>query len=131
VALPDVTATVAVCVIATPSIVTDTVFDSATVELSMPVASPLAFVGPAGCVRVFPDPVAASDTVAPEIGLENSSRAVTVIVDVPVPAVIGDVALTVERVVDTVAGATTTAAVWTSNKSFTRAETVLVSATGE
>jgi hypothetical protein len=85
---PAVTVTVAVCVIATPLIVADTVFEPATVELSVPVATPLAFVGPAGCVSVFPVPVAASTTVAPLTGFPLASRAVTVIVEVPLPAVI-------------------------------------------
>jgi hypothetical protein len=37
---------------------------------------------------VFPVPVAAKTTVAPATGLPLVSRAVTVIVEVPVPAVI-------------------------------------------
>ena len=60
-----VTTTVAVCVIATVLMVADTVLDSATSELSVPVATPLAFVGPPGCVSVFVRPVAARATVAP------------------------------------------------------------------
>src|SRR5436190_1911232 len=59
------TTTVAVCVTATALIVAETVFDSATVELSVPVATPLAFVVAVGWVRVFPVPVAVSTTVAP------------------------------------------------------------------
>src|SRR6266699_64856 len=76
--------------------VAETVLDSATVELSVPVATPLAFVVAAGCVSVFPVPVAASTTVAPWTGLPSASLAVTVIVDVLVPldAVIGEVAAT-------------------------------------
>jgi len=63
---PTLTTTVAVCVMATVLIVADTVFDPAAVELSVPVATPLAFVVPTGCVRVFPAVgVAASVTVAP------------------------------------------------------------------
>src|ERR1051325_6858455 len=58
-----VTVMPAVCVIAVPLIVAETVFDSATAELSDPVATPLAFVTPAGWTRVFPAPVAASTTV--------------------------------------------------------------------
>src|SRR6266567_2335234 len=88
--VPASTTTVAVCVTATPLIVADTVFDSATVELRVPVATPLAFVVALGCVTVFPKPVALRMTVAPATGLPNPSRAVTVIVEVPVPAVIGD-----------------------------------------
>src|SRR5437773_1844895 len=94
--VPGFTATVAVCVTATPSIVADTVFDSATVELSVPVATPLAFVVALGWVRVFPVPVAARTTGAPAIAFPNPSFAVTVIVEVPVPAAIGDVAVTVD-----------------------------------
>ena len=47
-------------------------------------------MGPAGCVSVFPDPVAASTTVAPLIGFPRASFAVTVIVEelAPVLAVI-------------------------------------------
>ena len=47
---PGLTTTAAICVTATPLIVADTVFDSATVELSVPVATPLAFVVAPGCV---------------------------------------------------------------------------------
>src|SRR5207249_1396878 len=99
--VPAFTTTVAVWVSATPSIVAEIVFDSASVDASVPVATPLAFVGAAGCVSVFPDPVAASTTVAPGIGLPFASRAVTAIVDVPLPAAIGDVAPTVDCAADT------------------------------
>src|SRR6266705_90658 len=113
--------------------VAETVLDSATVELSVPVATPLAFVvaagcvsvfpvpvatpsavvGPLGCVSVFAVPVAASTTVAPAIAFPNPSLAVTVIVDAPVPAAIGDVAATVDCAADTAPGFTTTVAVAT------------------
>ena len=94
---PALTTTVAVCVMATELIVADTVFDSAVVELSVPVATPFASVVAVGWVSVFPVVgVAASVTVAPWIGLPFASRAVTVIVDVPLPAVIGEVAVTVD-----------------------------------
>src|ERR1700730_13952224 len=96
---------------ATVLIVADTVFASATVALKVPVATPLAFVGPTGWVSVFPVPVAASTTVAPLTGLPEASRAVTVIVDVPVPAVIGEVAVTLDTVADTRPAVTTTVAV--------------------
>src|SRR2546422_273195 len=96
---------------ATALMVADTVFPSATVELNVPAATPLAFVIPAGCVSMFPVPVAARTTVAPAIGLPFASRAVTVIVEVPVPAVIGEVAATLDCVVDTAPAFTTTAAV--------------------
>src|ERR671930_49415 len=85
---PAVTATVAVCVIATELIVADTVLSPATVELSVPVATPFALVVPLGCVSVFPVPVALSTTVASLIGLSFASRAVTVIVELPLPAAI-------------------------------------------
>src|SRR5207247_4131549 len=107
---PAFTPTVAVCVIATALIVAVIVFDSASVDASVPVATPLAFVVVAGCVSVLPDPVAASTTVAPGIELPFASRAVTVIVDVPLPAVIGDVALTVDWLADTVPAFTATMA---------------------
>src|SRR5439155_26046481 len=91
---PAFTTTAAVCVIATALIVADTVFDPAAVEESVPVATPLAFVVPTGWVSVFPAVgVAASATVAPSIGLPLASFACTVMVDLPLPAAIGDVAL--------------------------------------
>jgi hypothetical protein len=108
---PALTTTVAVWVTATALIVADTVFDSATVALKVPVATPLAFVGPTGCVSVVPVPVAASTTVAPATGFPEASRAVTVIVDVPVPAVIGEVAVTLDWVPDAGPAFTTTVAV--------------------
>src|SRR5436309_6125155 len=53
-AAPAVTVTVAVCVIATEPIIAETVFNPAAVELRVPVATPLAFVVPTGCVSVVP-----------------------------------------------------------------------------
>src|SRR5437773_1415756 len=97
---PAFTTTVAVWVTPIPLIVAEIVFDSASVDASVPVATPLAFVVVAGCVSVLPDPVAASTTVAPGIGLPFASRAVTVIVELPLPAAIGDVASTVEHAAD-------------------------------
>ena len=90
----EATVTVAVCVIPVPLIVADMVFTPATVELKLPVATPLALVVPLGCVNVLPLPVAASTTVAPLIGLLLASLAVTVIVELPLPAVrdVGEVA---------------------------------------
>jgi len=127
--LPDsaaaVTETLAVAVIATPLIVADTVFDSAIVELRVAVATPLAFVVPAGWVSVLPVVgVAASVTVAPSMGLPLASRAVTVIVDVPLPAVIGDVAVTVDTLADTAPAFTTTVAVCVIATELIVAETV-------
>src|ERR1700688_3263902 len=114
---------------ATVLIVADTVFDSATVALSVPVATPLASVGPTGCVSVLPVPVAASTTVAPLTGLPEASRAVTVIVDVPVPAAMGEVALTVDSAADTAPALTTTVAVWVTATVLIVADTVFDSAT--
>src|SRR5207248_1257532 len=108
--VPGFTITVAVCVIATSLIVADTVFAWATVELRVPVASPLALVLALGCASVLPVPVVANTTVAPGIGLPNPSLAVTVSVEVPVPATIGDVAITVDWVADSAPGVTTTVA---------------------
>src|SRR5206468_405496 len=65
---PGFTVTEAVCVMAVPLAVADTAFVSATVELSVPVATPLELVVPLGWVRVLPLPVAARSTVAPLIG---------------------------------------------------------------
>src|SRR6266571_2413445 len=109
---PAFTTTVAVCVIATALIVAETVFDPTAVEVRLPVAIPLASVVPSGWASVLPAVgVAASTTVAPWIGLPFTSRAVTVIVEMPLPAAIGDVALTVDWAADTVPAFTTTVAV--------------------
>src|SRR5207247_4406466 len=109
-------------------IVAEIVFDSASVDASVPVATPLAFVVVAGCVSVFPDPVAASTTVAPGIGLPFASRAVTVIVELPLPAAIGDVALTVDWLADTGPAFTTTVAVCVIATALIVADIVLDSA---
>src|SRR5690349_12387517 len=79
-AAPGVTVTVAVGVIVMPLITAVTVFVSATVELKVPVATPLALVGPVGWVRVFPVPVADSTTVAPLTAVPEASSAASVIV---------------------------------------------------
>src|SRR5881628_2297224 len=125
------TTTVAVCVMATELMVADTVFVSATAELSVPVATPLWFVGPPGCVRVLPVPVAANTTVAPAIGLPNPSLAVTVMVEAPVPAAIGDVAVTVDSPADRAPVVTTTVAVCVTATPSIVADTVFDSATVE
>src|SRR5207247_395426 len=110
--VPTFTTTVAVCVIATASIVADTVFEPAAVELKVPVAIPLAFVVPIGCVSVFPAVgVAASTTVAPAIGFPLASFAVTVVAEAPLPAAIGDGAVSVDTVAETAPAVTTTVAV--------------------
>src|SRR5207248_762963 len=94
-ALLAITTTVAVCVTAIVLMVADTVFDPATMELRVAVATPSALVGPSGCVTVLPKPLAATTTATPAMGLPNPSLAVTVMVAVPLPAAIGDVAVTV------------------------------------
>src|SRR2546422_991618 len=129
---PTFTTTVAVCVMATVLIVADTVFEPAAVELRVPVATPLASVVPAGCVSVFPGVgVAARVTVAPLTGFPLASRAVTVIVDVSLPAAIGDVAATVDWAEDTVPAFTTTVAVCVIATVLIVAETVLDPAAAE
>jgi len=109
----------------------DTIFDSATVELRLPVATPLAFVVVPGCVTVFPNPLALSTTVAPATGLPRASRAVTVIVDDPLPAVMGDVAATLDCPPETVLASTTTVAVCVIATVLIVADTVFDPATGE
>src|SRR6059036_1356354 len=111
--------------------VADKVFPSATVELKVPAATPLAFVIPAGCVSVFPVPVAARTTVAPAIGLPLASFAVTVMTEVPLPAVIGDVAATVDWVADTAPAFTVTVAVCVTATALIVADTVFDSASVE
>src|SRR2546422_421053 len=123
--VPALTTTVAVCVIATVLIVAETVFEPAAVELNVPVITPFASVVPTGWVNVFPAVgVAASVTVAPWIGLPLASRAVTVMVELPLPAVIGDVALTIDWPADTVPALTTTVAVCVIATALIVAETV-------
>jgi hypothetical protein len=61
---------------------------------------------------VFPFPVAASTTVAPLIGLPFASFAVTVMVDIPLPATSAvGAAATVDCAADTDPAVTVTAAV--------------------
>lgn len=74
-----VTVTTPVCVTAIPPMVADTVLLPLSVELSVPVATPLASVTADG-IALFPAPVAANATVAPAMGLLLASRAVTVMV---------------------------------------------------
>src|SRR5206468_1962081 len=76
-AVPGPTVTLVAWVIATPLIVAETVFVSATVELKVPDATPLAFAGAAGWVKLFPLPVAASVTVTPLTGFPLAFLAVT------------------------------------------------------
>src|SRR5437773_1121343 len=121
---PAFTTTVAVWVTPIPSIVAEIVLDSASVDASVPVATPLASVVPAGCVSVLPAPVAAGTTVAPCTGLPLASRAVTVIVELPLPAAIGDVAPTVDCAADTGPAFTTTVAVCVTATPSIAADTV-------
>jgi len=67
--------------------VAETVFCPATVERSVPVATPLALVVPEGWVRVLPEPVAERTTVTPLRGFPLPSLAVTEMVEVGLPAV--------------------------------------------
>src|SRR6266550_3284281 len=123
--VPAFTTTTAVCVIATELIVAETVFVPAVVEVSVPVATPLALVVAAGCVSVLPAVgVAVRTTVAPSIGFPLASFAVTVMVDVPLPAVIGDVAVTVDRAEDTKPGLTTTVVVCVTATALIVADTI-------
>src|SRR2546427_5417793 len=59
------------------------------------------------------------------MGWRSASRAVTVIAEVPLPAVMGDVAVTVDKDADTVPAFTTTVAVWVIATALIVAETVL------
>jgi len=129
---PGFTTTVAVWVIATGPIVADTVFEPAAVALRVPVATPLPSVVPAGWVKVLPAlGVTASVTVAPGIGFPFASRAVTVMVELPLPAVIGDVAVTVDEDAETAPALTTTVAVWVIATELIVADTVFAPAAVE
>jgi hypothetical protein len=132
--LPTVTATAGVCGTATPSIVAETVFVPTSVELSVPVATPLPFVVPLGCVRVFPVPVAANTTVAPLIGFPNPSFAVTVMVDVSPPLlapIVAGAAATADCDAETAPAVTVIAGCWFSATLFAVAVTVLLPAAVE
>src|SRR5439155_250273 len=96
-------------------IVAEVVFPPGVVELNVAVRRPVVgSVVPVAGVRVFPvPPDAVRLTLAPPIGLPAASRAVTVIVLVPDPAVIdAGAAATVEVVADTAPAVTVTLAVW-------------------
>src|SRR5256885_12179606 len=84
-AAADVTVTVACWAIATVPTVADIVLVWASVELSVPVATPFVPVGPDGCVSVLLFPVTASVTALFLMTLPYWSRAVTVIVLAPAP----------------------------------------------
>src|SRR5207249_1592911 len=118
-----------VCVMAVPFAVAETVFVSTTVELRVPVASPLAPVGPAGSASVLPLPVAARTTVAPLTGLPAASFTVTVIVDLPPPAAIADgAAATVDWPASGTSAVTVTTGLWVTGSPFAVAVTVLAPA---
>src|SRR5207248_2869104 len=122
----------AVWVTASPLIVAELVFTSAAVERSVPVATPLASVGPVGWVSVLPPPLAWRTTVAPLTRLPFASRAVTVIVEVPVPAsIVGGAAATVDCAAETPLLVTVTGAVWVTASPLIVAEIVFASATVE
>src|SRR5919106_244290 len=128
---PALTVTVAVWEIAMPLIVAETTLAPAAVELSVPVAAPVAPVGPAGWVRVLPVPVAARTTVAPLTGLPNSSRAVTVMMLVPEPVlapIVPGAAVTVLRAALMGPALTVTVAVWGIAVPLIVAETTLAPA---
>jgi hypothetical protein len=81
--------------------VAETVFVSATVDASVPMAKPAASVTVGGCVSVLPVPVAASCTVCPGTGFPFASKTWTVIVATVTPSAArppGGVALTVDSV---------------------------------
>src|SRR3989442_6993971 len=84
-AAADVTVTVACWAIITVPTVADIVLVWASVELSVPVATPFVPVGPDGCVRVLLFPVTPSVTALFLMTLPYWSRAVTVIVLAPAP----------------------------------------------
>src|SRR5688572_27596932 len=122
----------AVCVTVVPFTVADTVFVPAPVELKAPVATPPASVGPAGWASVFPLPVADNTTVAPLTRLPLPSLTVTLICEVPLPAVSAlGAAATVDWSADTAPGSTVTTAVCVMAVPFAVAETVFVPATVE
>src|SRR5262245_35946334 len=126
-----VTVTVAVCVTPTPLTVALMVFACATVELIVPVITPLALVVPTGCVMVLPVPVEASTTVAPAMGLLKMSRAVTVIVLVTAPleaVMVPGAAPTVDCAAPTPSEVTVTVAVCVIATPLMVADTVLASA---
>src|SRR5439155_1227943 len=86
---PGVTVTAAVWLIATPLIVAEIVLLPVLVELNVAVHTPLAFVLPVAGLSLFPvPPVPLRLTLAPLLRFPLASWAVTVIVELPLPAVI-------------------------------------------
>jgi len=84
-ATDGMTVTVSVWATPVPSIAPETTLAPTAVERSVPVATPLMSVAPAGWVSVLPEPVAESTTEAPGTRFPWSSRAVTVIVEMLEP----------------------------------------------
>src|SRR5207247_1604119 len=126
---PTFTTTLAVCVIATELIVAEKAFVPAVACLRGAVATPLASVVPPGWVNVLPAVgVPSRAPFGSWTGFPFASRAVTVMVDVPLPAAMGDVAVTVDKDADTVPAFTTTLAVWVIATELIVAETVFVPA---
>src|SRR5438132_1336270 len=71
-----------------PLTAAETVFASATVELTVPVATPSAPVTAAGWVAVFPLPVACRTRGASVLGLPSASFAAAAFAAGPLPAVV-------------------------------------------
>jgi len=85
---PAVKVTAVVAVLNPAGVAMLIVFASATVERTVPVACPDAFVVDPGCVRVFPVPVEANAVEAPLTGLLFASRRVIVRVEVVDPSAV-------------------------------------------
>src|SRR4051794_6386145 len=113
---PTVNVTAAVCVTATESVVSVAVFvvHSATVSLTVKVATPEALVVPETVVIVEEPPDFASVTVFPETAFDCVSFSVTVTVEVVTPFAVTDAgaADTVDWAAVTAPAANVTAAVW-------------------
>src|SRR5439155_473686 len=111
---PGVTVTLAVGVIATPPAVAEIVFPPVLVELNVAVNTPLPSVLPVAGASAFPvPPVTLRLTLSPLIRFPLASRAVTVIVELPVPTTIDvGAAVTLDCEAETAPGVTVTLAVW-------------------
>lgn len=110
---PGVTVSCCVCEMLTLPAIALTVFAPGSVEWTVAVATPDAFVGPDGWVMVF-EPLTNTLTLTPGTGLPEPSRAVTVIVETEDPELAaiedGEIA-TVEFAALTVWATTSTVAV--------------------
>src|SRR3954468_341917 len=113
---PTVNVTAAVCVTVTESVVSVAVYvvDSATVSLTVNVATPEAFVVPETVVIVEEPPDFASVTVLPGTGCDWASFSVTVTVEVVTPLAVTDAgdAVTVDWAAATGPTVKLTTAVW-------------------